>query len=330
MKLIHAHDISFAGLWSRLNLKDDFQLPFLSDLDIAYSAEYAIGSRFEDLSFLLEENGSPILGLRLSACTRPDGTLELSGFGRALQYREAADSTSNQRDGATKLLRLEMQRLQTLFPSATVIYHDLRPALSPIGRLLLELGGQATPLFTQVIDLAAAEEQLRSRVQQSNKNRINWGVKNLSLNLCDHSNIAPEQMEQFRQLHIQAAGRETRSKRSWELQLDMIRANEAFLVLGSLEGQLVTGAFFMHSPKYCYYGVSASNRDLFEKPLGHAVLWTAILHSKKVGCNLFEVGEQLFPQQRNPPPTPKELNISGFKKGFGGDTVVRLEIVLKK
>ena len=102
------------------------------------------------------------------------------------------------------------------------------------------------------------------------------------------------------------------------------------MVLGDLESRLVTAALFIHSPKYCFYGVSASKRELFEKPLGHIVLWTAILQAKKIGCQFFETGEQLFPQQGATPPTPKELNISGFKKGFAGETYTRLEIIWKK
>jgi lipid II:glycine glycyltransferase (peptidoglycan interpeptide bridge formation enzyme) len=137
-------------------------------------------------------------------------------------------------------------------------------------------------------------------------------------------------MEGFRLLHRQAAGRETRSRKTWDLEYEMVLQGEAFVVLAYLEQALVTAALFLYSPRYCYYGVSASNRDLFDKPLSHIVLWTAILHAKGLGCRFFEMGKQLYPGQGDPLPTQKELNISTFKRGFGGKTQIRLDVVWKR
>ena len=58
-------------------------------------------------------------------------------------------------------------------------------------------------------------------------------------------------------------------------------------------------------------------------------MWTAILHSKKIGCRWFEAGEQLY--QNHPadkPPTNKDLGISLFKSGFGGQTEIFLDLKL--
>jgi lipid II:glycine glycyltransferase (peptidoglycan interpeptide bridge formation enzyme) len=58
-------------------------------------------------------------------------------------------------------------------------------------------------------------------------------------------------------------------------------------------------------------------------------MWTAILHAKKNGCLWFEVGEQYF--QNHPidkPPTKKEIGISDFKAGFGGNTKIYMDIRL--
>ena len=59
-------------------------------------------------------------------------------------------------------------------------------------------------------------------------------------------------------------------------------------------------------------------------------MWTAILHAKELGCKWFEVGEQYF--QNHPaetPPTKKELGISDFKAGFGGESRVFLDVKLE-
>lgn len=330
MNLVRATDAAFPTLWSRLYSEDALQYPLLTPLDIIYSKEYAKDSKFEDVSFLTEENGAPLMGVRVALREHPDGRKEISGFGRHIGYLETPVMEAPARDGSAGMVREELQKILQANETATAFYIEHRPALSPVSRLLLDAGGRATPRFSQIINLLVPETQLRSQLRKSYKSLINWGTKNLQLRLQDHTNASAGAMEQFRQLHIEVAGRETRSKESWDLQLAMIRHNEAFAVLGDLDGQLVTAALFVHSPKYCFYGVSASKRELFEKPLGHIVLWTAILQAKKIGCQFFETGEQLFPNQGSPPPTPKELNISGFKKGFAGETYPRLEIVWKK
>ena len=330
MNLIRANEASFAGLWSRLYASDVLQYPLLTPLDIAYQKEYAKDSKFEDVSFIAEENGVPLMGVRVAVREHPDGRKEISGFGRHIGYLEAPTMDAPSRDGAAGMIREELQKLLAANESATAYYIEQRPTISPVSRCLLDAGGKATARFSQIINLLAPETTLRSQLRKSYKSLINWGTKNLQLRLLDSSNAPAEAWEQFRQLHIEVAGRETRSKESWDLQLEMIRQKEAFAVLGDMNGQLVTAALFIHSPKYCFYGVSASKRELFEKPLGHIILWTAILHAKKIGCQYFETGEQLFPNQGATPPTPKELNISSFKKGFAGETYPRLEIIWKK
>ena len=75
--------------------------------------------------------------------------------------------------------------------------------------------------------------------------------------------------------------------------------------------------------------MSASRRDLFEKPMFHSLMWTAIQQAEKLDCCWFEFGEQLFlnhPSEK--PPTKKELGISKFKSGFGGEIRMFLDLKL--
>ena len=138
-------------------------------------------------------------------------------------------------------------------------------------------------------------------------------------------------MIEFRQLHIRESGRETRSKESWRRHLEMVQAGEAFVVFGHIDNNLVSAGLFTHSQANCYYQVSASRRDMFEKPLFHSLMWTAILHAKYLGCRWFEVGEQLYPNHpTDKPPTAKELGISEFKAGFGGKTQMFLDLRVDK
>lgn len=258
--------------------------------------------------------------------TGPEAKVELSGFGRPLVYYQAAGIRPTERDGAASVLKPELNRLFDLYPVTVARHLELGPTLGPLGRYLLARGATAQTTFSQVIDLSRPLEMLREEFRGSYKSLLNWGEKNLTLRIITANNVAPADIEAFRRLHIAAAGRETRSERSWELQGDMIRQREAFAVFAALDGELVSAALFCHSAKYCYYGVSASKRELFDKPLGHSVLWKAIIHAKELACHWFEIGEQLFPNHGETKPTPKELGIAAFKKGFGGETILRTTI----
>jgi len=108
-----------------------------------------------------------------------------------------------------------------------------------------------------------------------------------------------------------------------------VLAGEAFCVFSCMNGVLVSAALFPHSRSHCFYGVSASRRDLFDKPLGHGVIWAAVLHAKNLGLVSFEMGEQLYPMAPRHNSSQKELGISFFKRAFGGVPRVFLDVNLQ-
>ena len=169
----------------------------------------------------------------------------------------------------------------------------------------------------------------KSAIRKSYKSLINWGLKELHPQIYDKDNITWNHIESFRELHIRVAKRETRTKSSWEKQFEMVKNGDAFIIFGKINEQLVSAGFFMINGSNCYYGVSASRRDLFHKPIFHALLWKAIIFSREIGCRWFELGEQSFLNHPlNPRSTKKERAISEFKAGFGGFMKLYLDITL--
>ena len=198
-------------------------------------------------------------------------------------------------------------------------------AISSVGRFFLSRGASSKIEWTQIIDLELELDPLFKRLTKGCRWGVNWGKKNLELRVLDKNNISVDSLEIFRELHIEAAGRETRNKKSWDAQFEMVKAGEAFLVFGYFEGKLASAALFSYSEDYCVYGVSASKRELFNKPISHALIWEAIVHARGIGCRWFDMAGQRFPGE-SPPPTEKELSISAFKRGFGGETMARINI----
>lgn len=324
MNIIKSNDVNFLKYWKMLG-DNKIEGTFFSPLEIAFSIEYANKSSFEDYSFIIVENQKPIIATIMSLEIKPDKSKFLAGFGRPICMIEDVSDTSLLKR-AQKLHDSEFKKIIELNSTASIYYQDFlnNSTLSFLGRKLLDIGATATPYFSQIIDLTHPKEYLWTQMRKSYKSLINWGIKNLNQVLLDHKTITMENVEAFRQLHIQVAGRETRSQKTWEIQYETVKNKEGFVILGYLENELVTASYFIHNSFSCYYGVSASIRELFDKPLLHSSIWKAIEYSKDLGCKLFEPGEQLFPNQGNP--SKKQLGISNFKKGFGGNTKTRLDI----
>ena len=68
-------------------------------------------------------------------------------------------------------------------------------------------------------------------------------------------------------------------------------------------------------------------RELFDKPLGHAVQMKAIETFKKNGLKWYEIGQKHLKIDKIPA-TEKELSISHFKEGFATHIVARQHLVV--
>lgn len=142
------------------------------------------------------------------------------------------------------------------------------------------------------IDLHHSEDDIKMCVRKSYKSLINWGVHNLQINIYNSTNITEPIFDQFEQFHIQVSKRRTRSHQSWSIQYDAVKKDEAFLLFGYLDGNLVSAVFVLNSISESYYGVAVNDRNLMANnlPLGHFLLLKAIFYSKEKGYNRFILG----------------------------------------
>jgi FemAB family protein len=278
-----------------------------------------------DDKIIIEFLDKKFLFLFLGAMIKKDDFSTLQSYGRPCILIENKKILTN---NLSKLFTKKIEQEISCYGSG-VWYRDfvINGELSTLSRYLLSKGAKTYPVFSNVIDLTQDESKIRTKIRKSYRSLINWGTQNFSFQLLTAAEIAWEHMNEFRELHIRESGRETRTKETWYRQLEMVQAKEAFIILARWKNQLVSAGFFNHSPTNCYYGSSASRRDMFDKPLFHSLMWTAILHAKKIGCRWFEIGEQVYPNHpADYPPSSKELGISEFKAGFGGVTRMFLDL----
>ena len=329
MAQITVNPVSYAGspaLWNQLLRSDPVQIPLGSPLDQEYMRAYLSNFSFRDLSMIASAGGRAVAGMQVTAHSLPDGQEHIDFYGRPILLRKDRDADIATTEKAERMLAEELWRLrQSLnFPAFHYLETCAQGRLSDFAVSLLKVGCTGVPVYKQIIDLELGDDDLRGDIRKSYRSLINWGEKHLAITVHDHGNTTPEVIEDFRRLHIRVAGRETRSPETWRLQHRQVMENEGFIITGRLEGQLVTAALFIHSPSYCCYAVGASIREMFDKPLSHAILWRSIVEAKQRGCRVYEMGDRwdLYPEKYS----DQEKNIAVFKSGFGGRAVLQLTI----
>lgn len=305
--------------WQKLWAETGAPHPLYSALGKHYSILYATSS-FVDFSFLVREGCNVLAGVQIAISEEKEAT----AFGHPVLYLESSSASSISKSKLLKMVGEEVQRIISDQGVSRLHYRNRGAELSLLGAWLLENGASCTPYLTQKIDLSLSPENLRKGVRHGFRDSISWGERNLEVSVLSGS-VTSEEVEEMRQLHINAAERETRSSETWDTQKLMAQAGEAFFVMGRQNEELVSAVFCQHSSEMAYYSVSASRRDLWENPLTHVLMWRAILEAKSLGCQYFEIGEQKFVGQL-PKPTVKEMGVSHFKSGFGGFTQVQLDI----
>jgi len=175
------------------------------------------------------------------------------------------------------------------------------------------------------VDLDRDIDEIWSNFRKSYKPLINKGEKLWNIEV-HKSSIEKDIWSDFKNLHLNVSGRKTRSDKSWEIQFNNIKANNAFLITLKNDKNLVGGALFSYTLDEGRYDVGAYDRSLFDKPIGHAAQFTAIKEFKKMNLSLYKIGRRFYASDI-PAPTEKELSIADFKEGFASFT--QPEFILK-
>jgi len=190
--------------------------------------------------------------------------------------------------------------------------------------LWLEKANKDCLTYQLAIDLRKSIEDIRLSFRKSYKPLVNKALKEWQIEVCENDN--DHIFEEFRLLHLEVAGKETRSRESWSVQKEQIKNKEAFLVTVRDKEELIGAGFFNYTRDIGRYSVAAYKRELFDKPIGHAVQMIAIEKLKELGCKTYQLGQKATAGIS----TDKELSISHFKEGFAGYTYAQphLEVII--
>ena len=175
-------------------------------------------------------------------------------------------------------------------------------------------------------DLTGSEASYKQDMRKSYRSLISKGLRLWQHKL--YTSMSDQLTEQIRQFHIQVAGKETRSKLTWQLQQQMVNKKEAFLIAlygdnGQQDNALIGAALFNLSPLQASYSIGVYDRNLFDQPISHVIQHIAMQHLREAGIRRYYLGNRHHAFER-PKPTDKETSIGFFKEGFSNSTDIEV------
>ena len=307
--------------WDKFCYKSDDCWFYHTSEFIEYVIEYS-GKNTENFSFYIEDKNTDLLAI--CPLIRNDNKFIFPGHtGPAPALRNALSEKIKK-----SILRQIFNYIEQLAKEYNI--EECIMGLSPLAKnnsspfnynFLMKYGFENISLNTQILLLDKNKDLIWNEIKKSHRNEIKSGKKLFKFIKDEPYSKDTKYFFEFKKLHFLAAGRMTRSEKTWDLQRQWKEKGNAIIILAYMDDKPVGGIFTMLYKDCAYYGVSANHPDYEKYSISHSIQWEIIKWLQKNRFKCYELGLQLFSDQPYSHPSQKEIDISLFKRHFGGYTV---------
>jgi hypothetical protein len=231
-------------------------------------------------------------------------------------------------DRREKIYRLIYERIDALAGEHRAAFAAFR--MTPLAvsyspyNWLMKYGFLDSSINTQIVDLSSPLERTWSAFRKGHKYDTNRGEKYYDIHIYDKSNADKEIFDQYRLLHHKAAGRVTRPIETFEMMYHWIISEGGMLCGVSKDDRFAGFSYILLYKKGACYASASDDPDFETRtPIAHVIQWHTMKWLKEKGYTTYKLGEQQFGPQLYDHPSPKDMSISFFKRGFGGNTVLQ-------
>jgi hypothetical protein len=295
---------------------------------LEYILEYQPAWNPVSLSFLCECEGRIEAICPLVLETHEDGTTQFSYGGDAVPAPAFANGLPSKHGKEMAvavfehidLLARDHNVQRAFFRASPPAPNEWQPPRKEI-RPMTRFGYLDISLATQIVDLSPDEPALLRDMRKGHRAAIKQADKVLSSVVFDKLSINDVVFDEYRLLHAKAAGRVTRPLSTFQMMRDWIRQGYAILSCAYRDGTPVGFALVSVYKGAAYYSSGCEDPEHNRFPIGHLIQWRAIQWLKQNGVRLYELGVQHFHTMPHAIVSEKEINISMFKRGFGGVSV---------
>lgn len=196
---------------------------------------------------------------------------------------------------------------------------QISPLTQPKNNWLMKYGYLEESINSQMLDLSAPLADILRGMRKGHNYDVDRSTKLLRCWVLD--NNITDSFQRYQYLHTVDASRMTRPQKTFDLQEKWVKDGTGIIVEATLDGSTVGFAYINMYKKGAYYMSACSDPSIKGMPIGHAIIWRAIEYLKDHGITDFELGWQQYGSQIHDFPSEKEIEISRFKRGFGGYTL---------
>lgn len=176
-------------------------------------------------------------------------------------------------------------------------------------------------VLTQILDIRESLDTLYGEVRKGHKSDIKKGEE-YEIEFYDKENITEEKVRLYREIYESDAGMVTRNSEMWYHYYKFVKHGYGVIGFAKKEEKYVAVIIVTYYKNMAYYSSYAELTDeLNGRPVGHVLQWKTIQYLKEQGIEFYEIGEQVFGNYERGTEEAKLVNISNFKRGFGGYTV---------
>lgn len=187
---------------------------------------------------------------------------------------------------------------------------------------LIKYGYEDSSSLTQVLDLRRSVDELRGEVTQNHRRNIKKVKDKFTFEFYDSKNVTEEILQLYRSIYEYDAGRVTRNSEMTHHYYQFAKDGNAIVGLAKYNQEYVAVVVCTMYKNMAYYSSYAEKADMTDgNAPGHILHWETIKYLKEHGIDFYEMGEQVFGEYPKGTEEEKLVNISKFKRGFGGYTV---------
>lgn len=296
----------------------------MTSLNIEFMMDYSLSS-FLNESFIMCIDNVPV-GIAVLCIEKDrDNKNSVSWSGRDCPAPYIISSSLRQEEKNLKLLMKEIDRI-TQEQNIKKICFAIDPLVNPHNdrflynyNYLIKESYRGKYNMTQIIDLRLDEKILYNNIRKNHKRNINKG-KNYSIEIYDKNSVTLDMIEKYKNIYEIDAGKVTRNSELYMHYYKFIKSGKGYIAFARNDQEYIAVLIATCLNNTAYY---SSYAELEEKTnhisVGHVLHWELIKKLKKDGVEFYNIGEQVF--EKSEKVSEKEVNISLFKRGFGGYTV---------
>lgn len=316
-----------AKRWDEFCLAQDLAWFWHTSLRMRHALGCSFAIKSENRSFWIEDGGrmAALVPLTVDDHLEPGGgALRRMSYGGGMVPAPVVDAPLGS-PRARKLLKLVFAEIDRIAEESGARVLRMRLALSPARaaqvpchNFLLKHGFLDVSLSTQILPLERSEEELFSGLESNHQRAVKKAQGLLEVVLHDEQSLSPEAFAAFQRFYFKAAGKVTRPPGTFELLYGYLRSGLAVLGEARYQGRSVGYAATIRYKDAAYYLMGAGDAEFDLCPAAHLIHWEIIRYLRRKKTRFYELGIQQYGPALHDAPSPKELNISRFKRGFGG------------